>query len=381
MILSTAVLIVTHALMLGMMLQMEHSVTDITVGQVQVHHGLYLKERSLYDTIENWEKILSAARDSGITAAPRAFGFGLLSSGNKSAGVQFRGISPAAERRVSDMAANMFRGEFLSDRPAMGVVLGRKLFRTLDAVVGSTLVAVVQAADGSLGNELLHVEGILKGVGEAFDRSMVLMHAEDFATLFVFPGRFHEIALNSRGTMTPEQVAEAIAAAAAGNEVKTWRQLLPGVSDMLNSFGGSTAIFLFIFFLAAGLGVLNTLLMATFERIPEFGLLKAIGTSPWRILRDIAAEALVLGMLSSSIGGVIGAAISLYFQLYPIVLSGFAEGFNTSGIVISAQWSASLTLRGVIWPVIIMWLVSVLAALYPAAKAARLDPVRALNHV
>jgi len=381
MILSTAVLIITYALMLGMMEQMEHSVTDITVGQVQVHHPDYLRERSLYDTVDGWDKILATAHTKGIAAAPRAFGFGLLSSGNKSAGVQFWGIHPSFEQTVGDMAGNMLSGKFLAGHPAMKVVLGRKLARTLHADIGTELVAVVQASDGSLGNELLYVTGILKSVGENLDRSVALIHQEDFASLFVFPDQFHEIALNSRGDMTPEQVADAISAAAGTNEVKTWRKLLPGVSDMLNTSSGATMIFLVIFFLAAGLGVLNTLLMATYERIPEFGLLKAIGTSPWRILRDISAEALLLGILSSIIGGIIGVLASAYFQYYPIDLSAFGEGFNTSGVVISAQWGATLTLEGVVWPIVIMWLVSVLAALYPAIKAARLDPVRALTHV
>jgi len=379
--LSTAVLIITYALMLGMMVQMEHSVTDVTVGQVQVHHRNYLKERSLYDTVDSWENILETARRDGIAAAPRAFGFGLLSSGNKSAGVQFWGVDPASEQQIGDMAKNLLKGTYLSGRPSMGVVLGRKLARTLHADVGTELVAVVQASDGSLGNELFHVRGILKSVGENLDRSVAIIDREDFASLFVLPDQYHEIALNSRGQLSPDEVAAKIRSSAGSNEFRTWRQILPGVSDMLNTSSGATMIFLVIFFLAAGLGVLNTLLMATYERIPEFGLLKAIGTSSWRILRDVSAEALVLGILSSILGGIIGTIVSLYFQYFPIDLSAFGEGFNTSGVVISAQWGALLTLRGIIWPIVIMWLVSVLAALYPAAKAARLDPVRALTHV
>ncbi|HPR50217.1 MAG TPA: ABC transporter permease [Deltaproteobacteria bacterium] len=379
--LSTAVLIITYALMLGMMVQMEHSVTDVTVGQVQVHHRNYLKERSLYDTVDGWENILETARRDGIAAAPRAFGFGLLSSGNKSAGVQFWGVDPASEQQIGDMAKNLLKGTYLSGRPSMGVVLGRKLARTLHADVGTELVAVVQASDGSLGNELFHVRGILKSVGENLDRSVAIIDREDFASLFVLPDQYHEIALNSRGQLSPDEVAAKIRSSAGSNEFRTWRQILPGVSDMRNTSSGATMIFLVIFFLAAGLGVLNTLLMATYERIPEFGLLKAIGTSSWRILRDVSAEALVLGILSSILGGIIGTIVSLYFQYFPIDLSAFGEGFNTSGVVISAQWGALLTLRGIIWPIVIMWLVSVLAALYPAAKAARLDPVRALTHV
>ena len=88
-----------------------------------------------------------------------------------------------------------------------------------------------------------------------------------------------------------------------------------------------------------------------------------------------------MGIFSSSAGGALGIFASWYLSRNPIDLSGFAEGFSTSGVMMSAQWSAHLTASGVIWPVTFMWLVSVIAALYPAAKAARLDPVRALTHV
>ena len=380
-VLSTVVLIVTYALMLGMLIDMEHSVTNVTIGQVQVHHKDYLKERSIYDTIEGPEKILESANSAGISASPRAFGYGLLSSGKKSAGVQFWGISPGKEKAVGEIPESLLEGDFLPDKEGMNVVLGRKLARMLDAEIGTELVAVVQASDGSLGNDLFQVTGILKGIGENLDRSLALIHEEDFGDLFVMNGEVHEITLNSHGAMTPEEVAAAILPAAGDNEVKTWRELMPGVSDMLNTFDGFTIIFLGIFFLAAGLGVLNTMLMATYERIPEFGLLKAIGTSPARIVKEVTAEALFMCMLGSLIGGIAGILISLYFQYNPIDLSAYAEGFNTSGIVINAQWRAMLTIRGVVWPVALMWVTSVLAALYPAFKAARLDPVRALTHV
>ncbi|MGC9323299.1 MAG: ABC transporter permease [Desulfomonilia bacterium] len=381
MALSTAVLIITYALMLGMIQDMERSVTDVTVGQVQVHHPDYLSERSIYDTVSDHEAILTRARHEGISAAPRAFGYGLLSSGTKSAGVQFWGVSPSNEREVGSMPEAIFKGSYLPDAAGMQVVLGRKLARTLGAEIGTELVAVVQAADGSLGNDLFTVAGVFKSIGEGLDRSLAVIKSQDFADLFVLSDQYHEISLNSHGALSPEEVATTIEDAAGDNEVETWHQIMPAVSDMLKTFDGTSKLFLGIFFLAAALGVLNTMLMATYERIPEFGLLKAIGSSPWRILRDVLAETFVLGVIGSLIGGLLGTGVSLYFQVHPIDLSGFAEGFSTAGIAMSPLWYAELTVDGVVWPVVILWIVSVLSALYPALKAARLDPVGALTHV
>lgn len=378
---STAVLVASYALMIGWTAVMEKSVTDLSVGEVQVHHREYRGERSLYDTITEPQAILGAAAAAGIPASARAFGYGLLSSGAKSAGAQFWGVRPDAEKSVSDLAANLLEGTFLPDSPGRTVVLGRKLARTLGAGVGSELVVVVQAADGSLGNELYTVAGILKGVGEGLDRSLALIHRSDFEELFVFPGKVHQIALNSRGGTDPDLAAAAILPAAGANEVLTWRQLMPTLSQMFDSMIASVLLFGAIFLLAAGVGVLNTMLMATYERIPEFGLVKAIGASPWRILREISAEALVLGLMGSLAGGVAGVLISLRFQYHPLDLAMFVDQLDFMGISVSSKVPFALTPACVWGPVLAMWLVSVLAALWPAVRAARMKPVEALTHV
>ncbi len=361
---STAALVASYALMVGWTAVMEKSVTDLSVGEVQVHHREYRAERSLYDTITEPQAILEAAAAAGIPASARSFGYGLLSSGAKSAGAQFWGVRPEAERGVSDLAANLLEGAFLPDSPGRTVVLGRKLARTLGAAVGSELVVVVQAADGSLGNELYSVAGILKGVGEGLDRSLALIHRSDFEELFVFPGKIHQIALNSRGETDPDLAAAAILPAAGANEVLTWRQLMPTLSQMFDSMIASVLIF-----------------MATYERIPEFGLVKAIGASPWRILREISAEALVLGLIGSLAGGVAGVLISLRFQHHPLDLAMFVDQLDFMGIAVSSKVPFALTPACVWGPVLAMWLISVLAALWPAVRAARMKPVEALTHV
>jgi ABC-type lipoprotein release transport system permease subunit len=378
---STAVLVASYALMIGWTQVMEKSVTDLSVGEIQVHHPDYRSERSLYDTVENPEMVLEAAAARGIPASARSFGFGLLSSGSKSAGGQFWGVLPEAEKTVSDLAVNLLEGDYLGPSPQRRMVLGRKLARSLGAAVGTELVVVVQAADGSLGNDIYTVAGILKGVGESLDRSLALIHRQDYEELFVFPGKVHEIVLNTRGAMDPELAAAAILPAAGTNEVITWRRLMPTLAQMFDSMIASVLIFGAIFLLAAGVGVLNTMLMATFERIPEFGLVKAIGASPWRILREISTEAVILGFFGSVAGGAAGVLIALRFERHPLDLTMFVEELNFMGIAVTNEVPFALTPACVWGPVLAMWAASVLAALWPAVRAARMKPVEALTHV
>jgi ABC-type lipoprotein release transport system permease subunit len=380
--LNTAILIASYGLMQGMMVDMVDNATRMVVGDAQVHAPDYQLDQSMYKSIAEPEKVLKAARQKGIDAAARSYGFGLVSSGSKSAGGIFWGVDPAAERKSFTLSRHMLKGKYLPGQPGKKIVLGQKLAKSLHADVGSEIIAVVQAADGSLGNELFTVCGILKVAGEKVDRGGAIIHRADFEELFVSGGRIHEIAMNAWGKLTPEQVVVAVSAAAGDDEVKTWSQLMPMLAEMVKMMDVAIFIFGFVFFLAAGLGVMNTMLMATYERIREFGVLKALGCTPWRIMKNVSVEALVMAVFSSLAGAVIGVAAGLYFQKYGINLEVMAKDTITfSGVAFNPLWRATMNLKIVLLPVVVMWIICVLAALYPAGKAARIKPVRAMTHV
>jgi ABC-type lipoprotein release transport system permease subunit len=382
--LNVAILIAAYGLMDGMMKHLVANVTNLVAGEVQIHAPKYLVDRSMYKTIQDPMEILARLKRRGIEGAARSYGYGLVACGNKSAGALFWGVDPAREKEAFDLADHVASGQYLETAPQKEIVIGRKLARSLHAKVGSEVVIVVQAADGSLGNDLYTVRGILKAAGDQIDRNGAFMHRQDFQELFVSGGRIHEIALNTRGTV-PLPALKGIAAAASPHaDVKSWRQLMPALSDMVNFFDAGMWLFGMIFFLAAALGVMNTMLMSTFERIREFGILKAIGTSPWRILGDVAAESYLLSLLSTIIGGIIGVGLSLYLRDKGLDTSLFIPkdaAVSVSGIAFDPVWRATISLKTIFSPIIMMWFISVIASLYPAAIAARLEPVKAMTRV
>ena len=380
--LNVAVLIASSGLMEGMKENFLSNATNLITGEVQIHVAKFLVDRSMYKSLASPGDILARLEGNGLPAAARSYGFGLIAHGTKSAGALFRGVDPGMERNVFDLANHVFRGRFLSRNPEGGVVLGKKLARSLNVEVGDELVVVVQAADGSLGNELYHVHGILASAGDGIDRDTAILHRADFETLFVSNGRIHEIALNSRGAVPLETLSLIASRAAPGAEVKTWRQLMPTLSDMVNLFDTAMWLFWMIFFLAAALGVMNTMLMATFERIREFGILKALGATPLRILGDVATEAFVLAFASTVIGIAVGVPVVYYLQEVGLDLRMCATGDVTiAGVAFDPVWRASISPESVYMPVVVMWVVCLIASLYPAAVAARLDPVKAMVHV
>jgi ABC-type lipoprotein release transport system permease subunit len=379
-LLNTAILIIFYGLNEGLIQNMVRNSTQLVVGEAQAHAPGYLEDRSFYKSLDRPEERVKAMEAAGVGAAPRSFGYGLVSVGSKSAGAVFWGIDPSRERAVLDLPRHVMQGRFLADRPERGAVLGRKLARSLNAEVGSEIIVVVQAADGSLGNELYTVTGILKSAGEAIDRGAVMLHRSDFEALFVSGGRVHEIVLNAKGRVPMEELAGKARALMPGADVKTWRQLLPLLSDMLRIMDGALAVFGAIFFLAGGLGVMNTMLMATYERIREIGIQKALGATPLRIVAGVTAEALVLALAATAGGALLGLACTYYLKTVGIDTTSFAGEFTFSGMAFDPVWHAVLRLKVVVLPVVIMWVTCTLAALYPAVLAARLDPVRAIHH-
>lgn len=379
---STAVLIFTFALLDGSMRAMERNATELAVGEAQVHAPGWLAERSMYQAIEAPERVLEAAAGQGAAAAARSMGFGLLSSGPRSAGVQIWGVDPGAEGKVGRLPQHLARGEWLPGGAAGRVVLGAGLARTLGAEPGAELVAVVQAADGSMGNEVLRVVGVLEGISEGMDRSVALVDRRDFDSLFVAEGRVHEVVLSSQGEVEAGALAAAAREAAPGLDVRSWRELLPVMVNMLNIWTVARWMISLIFVVAAGLGVLNTMLMATFERTPELGLVRALGATPGRVVLDVAAEALLLGAFSAGIGAALGVGVATWAQVHGIDLSGLGAGnLSIAGVTLETTWRAHLTPGAVVQPVIVTLGVTLLAALYPAVRASRLDPVQAMGHV
>ena len=385
--LNTAILIMTMGLTKGMLDKTVESLTSMAIGQAQVHGQLYRAERSLNEVVTDPQAIRRAADRAGVLNVSRAYGPGLASVGKKSSGALFWGVDPRDERRAFELPKQVQVGHYLSEWPPAApgdegtvrqVVLGRKLAKALDARVNSELVAVVQARDGSIGNELFSVVGILKSISSDIDATAAILRRQDYEELFVAPGVVHEIALTSHDRLSAEAVVDAVRPASGHNELLTWKELKPGPAQMLAVFSSVMAIFGLIFGLTAGSSVMNSMLMSTFDRLREFGVIKALGGSGWRIVRDVVLEAALMGLLFGIVGAGLGIAGNAYLARHGIDLNT-GDHLMLSGIAFDPVWRAAQSPGAVVGAVALMFAASIVAALYPALKVARLDPVIAMT--
>ena len=375
-----AILIIFQSLIIGLIGKAVYNTTNLVVGEVQIHAAGYLDDRSIYKSLKNVEEIRAVAKENNIGMVERSYGFGLISSGTKSAGTQFWGIDPESELKYFDFANHIDEGNFLTKTSLKKVVLGNKLARSLAAELGTELVIFVQGADGSLGNELFYVTGILGNVADNIDRGAAIILRDDFDILFSTNNLIHEIALNSKGKLEAEEIQKLMSAKAAGVAVETWKELMPTIALMTEKMSVfMLTMFSLIFTIAASLGVMNTLVMSTYDRMKEFGIIRAIGATPWLIIRQVSLEAIFLTFLASIIGTVIGLSIAIYLQVYGIDISGKGN-LAIGGIVFDPIWRASVSLKSVFLPVVLMMLTSIVASIYPASIAARIKPVEAIHY-
>jgi ABC-type lipoprotein release transport system permease subunit len=377
------IMIFYAALMEGLLRTTERNAIAMESGQIQIHATGYRDDPDLYKTISNPAVILKMLAARGYLAAPRLYGFGLAAAGVASAGVQLRGIAISQESRVTEIHQHLLAGRWLDDADPTGVVIGRKLAKTLGVTVGDEVVIVGQGRDGSMANEIYRVRGLLKSASEGIDRAGFFMTAAAFRSLLVMPAECHEIALRYTGGDPPALAARTddLAARLPGLEVKNWRQLQPVLARLLDISRYSLLLMLIITYTAVGILTLNSMLMAVFERIHEFGIIKALGVPPWQVFTLIVVETVIQVLAAAGLALITAVPLALYCQTHPVDLSALAStSASIAGIALDPLWYSQVTTETVVAPLLVMAIMALLSVIYPALKAARIKPLAAIHY-
>jgi ABC-type lipoprotein release transport system permease subunit len=375
------IMILFSALMDGLLQASERNAVAMDLGDIQIHAKKYRDDPDLYKRIENAGNTVKTLKHAGLHATQRIYGFGLAAAGSASAGVQLRGIDLSTESDVTQIHNHVMEGNWLDKKDPNGVVIGRKLARTLGVTIGDEMVFVGQATDGSMANDLYTVKGILKSIGEEVDRTGVYMIESEFRKLMVLPTGAHEIAVMRPDRSSDlEEATASVSALAEGYETNNWRELKPVIARILDLADSQMIIMIIITYTAVAMVVLNAMLMSVFERIRELGIMKAIGVTPWQLMLLIYTETFIQVSAAAILAGLSGFLLSRYFEHNGIDLSSMAEGASFGGVAIDPVWRAYLTADAIVIPIIFLFIIASLAVLYPAVKAAVIRPVSAIHH-
>ncbi len=374
----TALLLFIAAFFTGEMRSSMETTLRLNSGHIQVQDADYDPDKlsvAWEYLIENPEQAAAQieALDQVQAATPRLFASGIVSALDESIGIQIMGIVP--ESSANDPYRDgIMSGEFLTADDREGIVIGLPLAESLGLKVGDSINLLVNTAEGNVDEQKFIVRGIFSTGTSAYDKGIVFL---PLAKAQAFSGAGNHASMIFVLLKDREQ-ADVVAAAIQGEgyQVKTWtelNELLVLVDDFSNAY---LAIINLIVLGVTATVIVNTLLMSVFERTREIGILSAIGMKGRQIIALFLAEATLLGAGGIAVGSLIGWALSAYFSKVGVY---FGDLGISNDMLLQDRIYTYLTWESAVNLIVTAFIITLLASLYPARLASRMEPVEALH--
>jgi ABC-type lipoprotein release transport system permease subunit len=369
------------ALSRGMVEQMIEDGISVLPGHVQVHHPEYLDDPSILNRVPLGDDELAARfTDAGLVAwASRVKVPAVITSERESRGVTLLGIDPAAERSFSFVDYDDVEGRFLEGPDDTGVVIGAKLADTLDTRVGKRVVLMSQDPDNEIADRGFRVVGLFTANMPAYEESYVFVGKATAQKMLRIGPSTTEVVFVGDDYRDVEPTYEIVVAALDdGVDVRRWYDIDTYLGTMLRVMDGFVLVWVVIIFLALSFGLVNTLVMAVFERVREIGLMMALGMKPGMILGQIIIESLLLLAVGVAIGDAL-AWVSVKAIEDGVDISAVAEGMEMMGA--ASVLYPKLFLKDVVLANVVVLILGFFASLSPAWRASRYEPVEAITKV
>jgi ABC-type lipoprotein release transport system permease subunit len=379
--LGTWAMIFMTALMRGMVSQMVSDGISALPGHVQVHHPNYRDDPSIANLIN--------LPDAEIAERFAAAGFrqwasrvrvpAVITSEYDSRGVTLIGVDPVLEDGMTFVDYAAVEGRFLESVDDKGVVIGRKLAKTLNTEVGKRVVLMSQDPDNEIADRGFRVVGLFTASVTSFEEQFVFAGKTTTQNMLRIGDQVSEIAVLGDDYRDVEaEYEKTLELINDGVVVQRWTDLDRFLGTMLGVMDGFVLVWIIVIFLALSFGLVNTLVMAVFERVREIGLMLALGMRPINILGQIILESSML----LAIGLALGSALS-WITVQPIKdgidVSIVGEGMDMWGM--SSVLIPELLLSDVILANVVVLILGFFASLSPAWRAAQYEPIEAITKV
>ena len=320
---------------------------------------------------------LRALEPDGVVLR-RAFVQGLVASSTNTVGIAVNAVEPKLEREVSELPAKLVEGAWLEDEKQ--IVIGRELARKLGVGIEDKVVLTISSG-GQIVGLPFWVAGIFASGSARLDSFFAVAPLSKVQGLM--PGRNDpatQVALQLPSYEAPKDLVDRVRAAVGdGPEVLTWREVIAEAVKAAELDKGFAVVIWAILAIVVSVGVTNLLLMSLFQRTRELGVMLAIGMRPVDVGKLLLAEGAILGVVGSIAGFALGTLLTIPMAKYGVDLAVMQSSAPVSNVAIDTvmkshfMWGKSL-----IWTAWFMSL-AVLASLWPAVRAGRLEPVEALR--
>ncbi len=368
--------------------QMLEQAAEMAGGDVLIHGEGYWDQRSSDRVLRRPGAVVAAAeRDPAVAAAlPRILVNGLVASPVGTRPVLLMGLDPDAEPALRDLSEDVSRGAWLDRTEAPDpLLLGATLVDKLELELGDRVVLTATDPDGEVVRALFHLTGVLETGMPGMDDQWAVTSLDAARAAVGMGGMLTQVGLVLTDGADPDSVASrlesTLGADTAGIEVLSWGEAVPEMVAFIEIDDAFLYIYIVVIFAVVAFAIANTFLMAVMERVRELGLLAALGLRGSGVARLLLAETTLLTVLALAAGFVVGYGGHLAIAHWGISIAAYGlEEMEISGVDLADMVMRS-ELNPVKWALATLGvgLVSVLSAVYPAWRAARLEPARAMR--
>jgi putative ABC transport system permease protein len=353
-------------------------------GNIQVHAAGYRSaadQDPLLPLGDGAAVVKAALEDPQVLAATQRINTGGLASSREGAfAVNITGIQPEQELPVNLAAQHVIAGRYLKADDGDVIFIGKGLADAMDVTVGDRITLVGRSMHEQMRQRTMTVAGIYDLGMPDIEKRTVYISLNEAQTLYNLPGESTEVAIVLKQLGKEPAVIAALKPILPGYEIESWETNFPELQSALGTKGGVMNIFSVVILMIAGIGILNLLLMAVYERTREIGLLGALGLRPRQISLLFILEGTMIGLVGVAVGIVFGLIINGILGRVGLdysAFSGVTSYMALAGGRIYPDWGVDkLVGRGLTVAVI-----SALATLIPAREAAQREPAEALHYV
>ena len=353
-------------------------------GNVQIHaagYGASVNQLPLLSLANDQALVQEAEKLPQVIVAARRINTGGMATTRKGAlGVTIVGVEPEGELPVSLVAQKVVAGRYLEAGDRDAVYIGRGLAVAMGVTVGDRFTLAGRAMRQQMRNRTMTVIGIYDLGMPDLEKRQVYITLSEAQELYGLGGQVTEIAIFLKQIGTERAVMEALRPALGDAEITSWQTSFPELEQVLATKSGAMNVFSIIMMGIVGIGILNLLLMAIYERTREIGILGALGLKPFQIAAVFVMEGCLMGVVGVGAGIVLGLVINGVGMQVGMDISQFGS-LTTYMALISGRVYPTWGVNNLLQRSLTVVIIATLAALYPAREAARREPAAALHYV
>ncbi len=353
-------------------------------GNIQIHAAGYrekIDSNPLLPLNDGAAVVKTVLSNPNVIAATQRIQTGGLATNPEGAfPISIIGIQPEAEQPVSLIAQHIVAGTWLTSNDQDSVLIGKGLADAMGVKVGDRIAMVGSDIHKQNRQRTMTVIGIYDIGIPSIEKTTAYISLGEAQALYGLPNQSTEVDVTLKKLGQEASVVSALAPALPGYEVESWDKNYPELASALNQKGAAMNIFSVIIEVIAGIGILNLLLMAVYERTREIGLLGAMGLKPRQIATLFILEGAMIGAVGTAVGVVLGLIINGSLSAVGVDFAAFST-LTEYMALISGRVYPSFGLGNIFGRAITVLIIATLAAWIPAVEASRREPAAALHSI